>query len=375
MTPEELLQQVNASVEKATANSDKNRKAVDVRVGELEQAFASIPEIAAGMRPTTKAAQVGQLAASLKDEDQVAAFKDKRATTARIALRDYHRPAAAITGTSVPSFPQQVPGIQEPLLETLAIEDLLPHQKMTTASIEWLREKAGGDVRAEVQAAQGDLKKQGNLEFEMMDSKAATAAVFLKFSRQVLDDQAGLSAYAEKRLGYGLDDGVDYLLLNGTGTAGQNEGLLLPANNTALDTTGLATKAPMFDYIRRAKTQIRLGKGAANALLLHPSDAEAMDLTKDSQGRYITGGPVDANGRIWGLAPVETTAVTAGQFVVADFLRAAVFYDRMEAMLILGYADDDLTRNMVTMLMERRFAVAWNRPSLIILGSFGSAGK
>ncbi|MDR5770862.1 MULTISPECIES: phage major capsid protein [unclassified Caballeronia] len=370
----DALRKVGPNLEMHAEKTRDKLNEISARMGELEQYVV-------GIKPTSGApaasSRIGQLAAAVKDNDAVTAFKERRQTSARIPLDNYRRPSAAITSDgatpAINPFPGVRPGIEAPLLETLAIEDLIPHVDMTTGSIEWLREKAGADVRAAVQAAQGVRKKEGTLAFEAMESKAATAAVFLKFSKQVLDDQSGLAKYVEQRLSYGLDDGIDDLLLNGTGTNGENEGMLLPANHTALDPAGLGANAPMFDYIRRGKTQIRIAKGAAGSLLLHPSDAEAMDLTKDSEGRYMTGGPVDASGRVWGLTPVETTQISEGQFVVADFQRAAVFFDRMAAMLILGYSEDDMVKNLVTMLMERRFAVSWNRPSLIIVGSFTGA--
>lgn len=318
----------------------------------------------------------GSLALAVKNDPGAIAFKKGSVTNVRIPVSDFGRKGTIVSDGPTPAimpFAQNVPGILGPLVQGPTLEDLLPHAPMTTGIVQWLREKAGGDVVAIAQAQQGELKKEGSLEFEKMSSEAATAAVWMKFSKQVLDDQEGLASYVEQRLRYGVDLGVERLLLSGTGLDGQNEGLLLPANHTAFDGSGMSTTATMFDFIRRAKKQVRVAQGKANALLLHPDDAEALDITKDATGNYITGGPVSANGTVWGLTPIESTEFDAGTFVVADFARASVFYDRQDAALLLGYEGDDMVKNLITMLLERRFAVAWNRPALIVVGEFATA--
>jgi hypothetical protein len=47
----------------------------------------------------------------------------------------------------------------------------------------------------------------------------------------------------------------------------------------------------------------------------------------------------------------------APQFLVGDFTRAARVYDRQQTMVVFGLSGDDMVRNLVTCLVERRLAL------------------
>ncbi|MDR5778772.1 phage major capsid protein [Caballeronia sp. LZ065] len=323
------------------------------------------------------AARVSQIAGSLKDSTQLQAFKSGEAKEARVVINSYGTKATVVSDGATPSitpFAQTVAGITAPLFETPTLESLLPHAQMGTGKIEWTREAAGADWTGAVQAEQGDAKKQAAVTFENLSANASTIAVYIKASEQALDDSSGLAAYIEQRLSDGIAVGTEAQILNGTGTNGQMSGILLTGNHVALNTTGLAAGATGLDRLRRARTQVRNAFGRANAVLLNPNDAEDLDLIKDSEGRYILGGPSSgAPAALWGMQPVETTAIEEGDFVALDTQRSATIYDRQELVLTIGRDGDDLTKNLITIRAEVRKTLAVNRPALIVVGSFASA--
>lgn len=344
------------------------------RLLEVEQKLARRPGITHD-ESLTEAASKSAIAAALKGSESIRAFLSGEAKEARVLVTGYRSKAAIVSDGTTPSitpFSQVKPGILAPLFEAPTLESLLPHETMTTAKIEWMREKAGSDWTADVQAKQLDQKKEASVTFEPQDASASTIAVYIKAAEQALSDAAGLADYITQRLNDGVDVGTETQLLSGSGTNGQIPGFLLAGNHVALDATGLSTPTPI-DLLRRARKQIRKAYGKASAVLLNPDDAEALDLVKDSQGRYILGGPTSTGSQnLWGMTPVETTAIASGTFIALDTQRSSTIYDRQELILTIGRDGNDLTTNAITIRAEVRKTMAVVRPNLIVVGTFAS---
>lgn len=165
-----------------------------------------------------------------------------------------------------------------------------------------------------------------------------------------------------------MDLATEDKLLNGDGSEGDIGGLMLAANHTAFVSAGLG-KTTQLDYLRRAKTQLQKSFFIPGALIINPTDAESIDLLRDNEGRFL----VAPGSPIWGMAPVVTEAIAEGSFIVADFLNSATIWDREQASLQLGYANDNLIKNAVTLLVERRLQMSVTRPAGIIVGQFAAA--
>ena len=103
----------------------------------------------------------------------------------------------------------------------------------------------------------------------------------------------------------------------------------------------------------------------ATAVLLNPVDWAAIELLKDSQGRYIIGDP--ANGAapsLWGLPVIQSNAITADTFMVGAFDMAATIHNREGVVVELSESDsDNFTKNLVTVRAERRLALTVERPA------------
>src|SRR6185369_3694311 len=105
-------------------------------------------------------------------------------------------------------------------------------------------------------------------------------------------------------------------------------------------------------------------------IVLHPTDWAKMQLTKDSQLRYIIGNPQDGNApRLWNLPVVETQSLTVDNFLVGAFKMAAQIFDRMEIEILLSTENStDFEKNMVTIRAEERAALAVYRPEALVTG-------
>lgn len=264
--------------------------------------------------------------------------------------------------------PMQVPGIVAPGLRRLVIRDLLAQGRISSNSLEYVREKLlTNSAKPVKEKAQ---KPESDLTFEKQTANVKTIAHWVQASRQVMDDAPMLQSYVNNRLMYGLALVEEDQLLNGDGSGDNLTGInaVATAYDTALNVAG-DTKA---DMIAHAIFQVTESEFSASGIILNPRDWHNIALLKDGEGRYIFGGPQAFTSNImWGLPVVPTRAQTAGTFTVGGFDLASQVWDRMDATVEVSREDrDNFVKNMLTILCEERLALAHYRPSALIKGSF-----
>jgi len=267
--------------------------------------------------------------------------------------------------------PQRNPGILMPGLRRLTIRDLLAQGRITSNSLEYVRENVFTNSAAPV--GEGALKPESNLTFTKETMTVKTIAHWIQASRQIMDDAAALESYVNNRLLYGLALVEEGQLLNGDGTGDNLLGLKEVA--TGYDTTLNATGDTMADQIAHAIFQTSESEFEASGIILNPRDWHAIALLKDADGRYIFGGPAAFAARVmWGLPVVATKAQAQGQFTVGGFDLASQIWDRMDATVEVSREDrDNFVKNMLTILCEERLGLAHYRPTAIIDGTFTPA--
>lgn len=278
------------------------------------------------------------------------------------------------TGQNQPLVPDmRVPGIQTTPNRRLRIRQLLPSGRTTSNLVQFVRENvftnnAGPQVGGSpTVAAENQTKNESDITFTLANAPVVTLAHFILVSRQVLDDAPMLESYINGRLLYGLALEEDDEILNGDGTVGTLDGLMHQATAYNRATTG--TK---MDWLRRAITQLQLSEYDAEFMVLNPADWEDIELTKDTQGRYIIANPQSLIGpTLWGLPVVPTNSMATGQFLVGNGTQAAQIWDRQAPAVELSREDsDNFRKNMVTLLAEERLALTVYRPTALIKGVF-----
>ncbi|VFR96522.1 Phage major capsid protein [plant metagenome] len=300
------------------------------------------------------------------------ALKDWNGSRARVEVGTFNKAlgsGAASAGTLV--LPQTRAGILMPGLRRLVIRDLLAQGRISSNSLEYVRENVFTNNAAPV--AEGTQKPESNLTFTKESMTVKTIAHWVQASRQIMDDAPALESYLGNRLMYGLALVEEGQLLNGSGT-GEN---LLGLNTVATDyDTDLdASGDNRADQIAHAIFQVSESEFEASGIILNPRDWHAIALMKDSEGRYIFGGPQAFTSRImWGMPVVPTKAQVAGTFTVGAFDMASQIWDRMDASLEISREDrDNFIKNMLTFLCEERLGLAHYRPAAIIKGEFTPA--
>ena len=290
---------------------------------------------------------------------------------ARLATKAVTTITSATTGTGGVGDairPDRLPGIIQPAQRQMTVRDLFLPGRTTSNAIEYVKETGFQNMAAAV--AEGALKPQSDLAFDLLTTNVRTLAHWFLASRQVLSDVAQLQSYIDGRARYGLQAVEEQQLLAGDGT-GQNLYGTIP-QATAYDfATYSATSDTKIDRLRRAILQVRVAEYRASGFVMNPIDWADIQLIKDANGRYIWSDPHINNGmNIWGLPVVDTTAIAAGKFLCGAFNLAGQIFDREEAAVEVSTEDsDNFRRNLVTILAEERLALAIFRPESFVYGN------
>ncbi|SDV49814.1 phage major capsid protein [Chitinasiproducens palmae] len=401
MTPQELLQQVKASVEAASASFDKKadeaikeaknagslstetkhavdkmatefnslrtaQNALEVQLGEAEQAFAALP---GGNAQRVAAKTAGQ---EVVAHEPLKAFAQNVDAGRRLSVPV---PRAALISTDVAQGivePQRLPGIDSQPKQRLFIRDLIAPGRTASPAIFWVQ-MTGFTNKAAV-VPENTAKPYSSITFDSKITGVSTIAHMFKASKQILDDFAQLQSTVDAELRFGLKYAEEQEILFGDGTGVHLHGIVPQAS--AFAAAFEVASQTGIDDLRLAMLQAQLARIPATGHVLHFIDWAKIELTKDSQGRYILANPLGLAGPVlWGL-PVVATEITAfeGKFLTGSFAYGAQLFDREDANVVISTENaDDFEKNMISIRCEERLALAVKRPEAFIYGSFTAA--
>ena len=266
-------------------------------------------------------------------------------------------------------------GIYEPLGRyPLNIRDLISVRSTSSDTVEFVRQVTQSNAAAPVPEANvttytgypgevSGVKPETSISFERVTETVKTLAVWIPATKRALSDAAQIRGLIDQELREDLAEELENQILNGDGTGENFTGVANTANVLvqAFDTD-------LFTTTRKAITKLRLyGKQQPTAFVMHPSDAEMIDLLKDGENRYYYGGPQAIAPRTLGGVPVvESYFQTEGVAYLANW-RKAVLWDREAANISVSDSHNDFfIRNMVAILAEMRAAFGIIRPSAFV---------
>jgi len=259
--------------------------------------------------------------------------------------------------------------IVQPPMRTLVVRDLLMPGSTTSNAIEYPVETDNPAATGASVVSEAAIKPQTNLTFDLRSVPVRTIAHFTKASRQILDDAPQLQTYVDGRLRYGLGFVEENEFLFGDGTGQHIFGITPQAS--AYSQAFSAANMTNIDVLREAALQATLAFFPATGYVLHPTDWAKIELTKDTQGRYIIGQPQGLlTPTLWNLPVVQTPAMLIAHFLAGSFRLGAQIFDRMGIEVLISTEDvDNFQRNMVTIRAEERLALAVYRPAAFIYGT------
>lgn len=337
------------------------------KMTEIEQALVKLR----GASPSGKTAAIKSLGVQALEDEGVKSWLDAngpRGQTATFAFKSVTSLTSGEGGFGELVQPDRRAGIMQPAVAPFFIRTLIPVGRTSSNAIEYIRETGFANNAAPV--AEGAEKPESNLTIEKVSTPVRTIAHWIRVSNQILADAPMLESYLNNRMLWGLSYVEEQQILAGDGTGENLLGIIPQA--TAFDDNRRKPTDTYIDTIRRAMTQVRLAEYRADAIILHPSDWENIELTKTTEGAYIWANPAGLQGpTLWGLPVIETTAVEEGEFIVGAFRMAAQIWDREDAKVELFREDrDNVIKNLVTIRAEERLALEVTRPEAIIFGEF-----
>ena len=201
---------------------------------------------------------------------------------------------------------------------------------------------------------EGGLKPAMDATLKEHTITAGKVALTVKLTEETLTDLpqlvAEIRAEIINRIGLAEEAGI----LNGTGADGQIKGVASDMPGFSLNTFKIE-KANAFDAIVAAYTQVVSVSDMAyrpNLVLMNPIDYAQMQLTKDVNGQYLRPFRV-GDELIPGLRVEASTAIKKGELWVGDFNYLNI-RDVWALTITFGWENDDFTKNLVTMIGEKR---------------------
>jgi HK97 family phage major capsid protein len=283
--------------------------------------------------------------------------------------------AAPITSANWLTPPTIRPGVVTRPRRRLVLRDVMDVFPLTTQSLIYIIEDAPvpANPGADYQLIEGDVKAQVSISSTEGTCVPSTIAAWVSCSNQVLSDASYLEAYIDNRLVYEVSYVEERELMLGDGGPGKITGLMTVAS--AYDAARTKGGDTGLDILSHAETQLEELDVYPTAVVINPSDAEGLRLTKTTLGNYVWSpdiSNVDEPGGLWGLTIVATNTMPKTQFLVGDFSpSAAQIVEREAAFVSISYEHSDFfTRNLAAIRCEERVGLAIYQPWAYVKGTF-----
>lgn len=204
--------------------------------------------------------------------------------------------------------------------------------------------------------AEGVLKPLASFELATESSTPKKVAERMKVSTEMLDDIDYLTGLITGELQYEVDTASNQAVLTGDGISPNPKGITLyGAAYSLVSITGVI--APNnSDAIRAAIAQLRsINVNGPLTAFINPIDAAVMDLQKNTQGSYVLAPFTTADGRNIAATPViEDNNIAVGYLLLGDMNKYHIQMYQ-DFFVQWGWENDDFSKNLVTVIGERRF--------------------
>lgn len=294
--------------------------------------------------------------ALIEQKSAIQEMKTQSGAKAQITIKAVAAMTFATHTTGNVGRTEREAGFQSALTRTPILLDLVNTSGTNARHYEWI-EKSGKEGGVTM-VAEGAVKPQGDWDLSLKTQNPKKEAIIVTISKEMLDDIDGMAKDIEDEIYEQLRLFMDTAIADGDGTGNNIVGF--DANATAFTAGAFAgtVHAPnIFDVLRVAVNQVELNNDYPTAILMHPTDATAMDLVKNDNGNYVLPPFTTAGGATIKGLPVKTsTVVTQGEAYVGNFKRYKAKI-REDITFEMGYRGNagDWEKNMVSFLGEARF--------------------
>ena len=332
----------------------------------LEKEMATMKRLGTGAAGGEEFKTAGQLFVESDAYKSMVDNRDKKSAPVQVDFFEKKALTSAAGSAGTLIVPNRAPGIVAAPDQEIWIRDLLNVQGTDTNAIEFVRE-TGFTNNAGV-VAEGDLKPESDLTFDVLTQTVKTIAHWIPATRQALNDARQLQNYIDNRLRYGLRLEEERQILYGDGTGENIQGIMTA--DAVQDAGAIAAGDNQIDHLRRSLTRVILAGYPATGVVLHPTDWEGIELMKGTDGHYLWLNLGDGvNPRLFRLPVVQTAAMAENDYLIGSFGLGAQLWDREQTEVRIGEPNDYFLRNMQAVLAEERIALTIYRPESFVRGT------
>lgn len=255
------------------------------------------------------------------------------------------------------------------------IEQLVSVGRINAPIDTWIETTA--EDGAPLPVAELALIPQKDYDFAERTAAVKKMGVHSKYSSEMSEDLPNLVSEIRNFLVGDLRRVVDTQILTGDGEGENLTGII--ENATAYSAGAFAATIAnpnRFDVIETAKNQVVVGLHRPNYVVLHPTDATKMNLSKGTDGHYVMPPFINADGQvISGIRVITNTGITEGNFLIGDFSKSSVKYKKGLTVEVSNTDQDDFVRDRITVraLVRLVHRVRANDYGAFVYGNFDTA--
>lgn len=264
----------------------------------------------------------------------------------------------------------RVPGVKGLIERTTRLRDLLPGGSTNSNQVLYVKEVAGeGSVGT---TAEGGAKSQIDFDLQSAVAPVRKIAGHTKISEELLTDLSAMASFLGMRIPQKIKLVEDTQIFSGDGNSPNLTGLSVNANDGT--GSGIVADAVIqnWDVLIAAASERRQSDYSVNGIVLNPADFDQMLLVKGTDDHYVA--PfIWQNGvpTLRGIPIYLNTVITAGNFLMGDWLNGAQIFDRMGVNVRFYDQDEDnAQKNLVTVVGEERLALAIYYDDAFTYGNF-----
>lgn len=364
-------------VQKGNKVAGDLKKQIEDQKGELQKVIDQVVDLEQkGVKLRGLPSEGKSFIDMIKGDDSYKALSSNSASRAEIEVTKSD--LAAMKEVKVTSAGVVAPvydtTIQPGIRQELRIRDLLTAIPVTGQNYTYFREKL--HTRGAGMVAEGGSKPTSDVTFEAATDRVKKIAVWMPVTEEALTDVPQMQGYIQELLRYDLKLEEETQILKGDGTGENLNGLMTQA--TIYDANLTKAGDTSIDIVRRGVYQVRKqSKLSADGVVMSELDWMNIELQKDGENRYLF---ANLQGLVtpilWGRPVItsdsmdEGDADAGGEFLIANFARAAILFDRMSYLFKMGLINDMFIKNMIALLAEERLGLGVRRKEALVKGNF-----
>ncbi|MBS4077657.1 phage major capsid protein [Pseudomonas rustica] len=364
-------------MQKGNTVTTEMKSQIEKQKGEIERVIEQVQKLEEkGIKLRSQPGEAKSFIDLVKNDDAYKSLQTKSVSLADIEVTKSDMASMKemkVTSAGIVA-PNYDPVIQPGIRQELRIRDLLTTVPVSGQNYTYFKENL--HTRGAAPVAEGGLKPTSNVTFTTQTDRVKKIAVWMPVTDEALDDVPQLMAYLQELLRYDLKLEEERQILKGDGTGENLNGLMTQA--TVYDAALTKAGDTAIDLVRRAIYQVRKQSMlSADGVVMTELDWMNIELQKDGENRYLFANlqglvtPV-----LWGRPVVTSDSVdegdadTGGEFLVANFARSSVLFDRMSFLFKMGLINDQFIKNERALLVEERLGLGVRRREGLVKGRF-----